>query len=593
MLAWDNENKMVVPFGRNRSVAKIAENFGDDAKYWLKYVVFDIVYIEGPSAVDIIQKHIDDRDRTINPEVINMHKDGDIRHLPLAIRKEILKDIFIPETNRLELVPSSLFNSKLSAKNQIDLEAYFADTVNNGEEGLVVKSLSSPYKLGTVDTRIRADYWVKMKPDYGDTGAFNEIDVLVLGRFIGKGKSGRGWGFLCGVLEERGSNKFLTASKVGSGLSYNEVEKLLSKLKPYEREWDREDPNYLPEHFAKWKSSKDDRPEYWYPPEHSVVLQLKCNELIKATNYSAGYVCRFPRIESIRTDKCYEEIMTGHEFRTLMTAPRHAFRDGFNNSSSAATSTSLRGKKRKRVNDGKAQSSSSKKGSSIIGVVKSLDKDQEISSLFAGHTFCVFDSDYSKLVDSSHIPAQSSKSSSNKSKGCFEAVVNLIKLHGGNVVGTITKTDEINGTLCILGDQPQHGYSSKVRNEMDFNRLDFVHYRYLLSCIEAGNILNLTEHTHYYVTTCAATKFTHKLDTFGFKRDILYDSDILCKVFNCMDPMFNVVKAGKNAKTVFKSSIYDISILQDIENVIDLTWREIFNGLENDVQDQLRGSIFT
>ena len=49
---------MVIPFGRNKSVAKITENFGEDAKYWLKYVVFDIVYLQGPSAVEIIQKHI-------------------------------------------------------------------------------------------------------------------------------------------------------------------------------------------------------------------------------------------------------------------------------------------------------------------------------------------------------------------------------------------------------------------------------------------------------------------------------------------------------------------------------------------------------
>ena len=594
MLAWDNENKMVIPFGRNKSVAKIAEKFGDDSKYWLKYVVFDIVYLEGPSSLEIIQKHIENRDRSINPEVIAMTKDGDLCHLPLAIRKEILKDIFVPEMHRLELVPSSLFNSKLSSKNQIDLEAYFSDTVNNGDEGLVVKSLSSPYKLGSANTRIRADYWVKMKPDYGNTGAFNEIDVLILGRYIGKGRNGRGWGFLCGVLEERGKKKFLTASKAGSGLSYNEVEELLKKLKPYEREWDRDDPNYLPEHFSRWKSSKEDRPEYWYPPEHSVVIQLKCNELVKATNYSAEYVCRFPRIESIRTDKSYEEVMTGHEFRALMTAPRHAYAGNFTGSSasSIATSISLRCKRKRRVNEGKQSQSSLGKGSSIMGVIKSVDKNQQVSSLFSTCTFAVFESDYSKFIDPSQQSAASTKSSSQKG-GDLESVVNMIKLHGGNVVGTITKADEINRTLCILGDKPFQGYSTKIRNEMDFNRLDFIHYKYLLSCIKANEILDLHMHTHFYVVPCARTKSTLKLNGFGFKYDISYDDNILREVFDSMDPIFEVVNAAKKAKvlhkTAFRESIYDISILHDIEMVINKGWQELFNGFEHHIQDRFRG----
>ena len=88
-----------MPFGGNRTVSNIVKNYADDAKSWLKYVVFDIVFLQGPSAINIIQKHIENRDRNINPEVSAAIIDGDICHLPLAIRKEILKDVFIVEEN--------------------------------------------------------------------------------------------------------------------------------------------------------------------------------------------------------------------------------------------------------------------------------------------------------------------------------------------------------------------------------------------------------------------------------------------------------------------------------------------------------------
>ena len=85
-----------------------------------------------------------------------------------------------------------------------------------GEEGVVVKSLSSPYILG--DKSKRGQSWVKLKPDYGS--GWNELDFLVLGRYLGDGKFGRGFGFLCGVIEDNyaPTPKYLTVAKVGTGL---------------------------------------------------------------------------------------------------------------------------------------------------------------------------------------------------------------------------------------------------------------------------------------------------------------------------------------------------------------------------------------
>ncbi len=55
---------------------------------------------------------------------------------------------------------------------------YFAQCVNNGDEGIVVKDLHSTYQLG-VDSR--GTGWVKMKPEYGDMTL--DMDMLVLGAY--------------------------------------------------------------------------------------------------------------------------------------------------------------------------------------------------------------------------------------------------------------------------------------------------------------------------------------------------------------------------------------------------------------------------
>merc|ERR1711871_1386412 len=137
-----------------------------------------------------------------------------------------------------------------------------------------------------------------------------------------------------------------------------------------------------------------------------------------------------------------------------------------------------------------------------------------MGSLFDAHTFAVFDSDYSQFVD----PSQRSDPS-HKNNKCD--VINMIKKYGGNVVGTIASASVENKTLCILGNQPIQGYCAKIRNEMRSDRLDFVHYQYLISCIETNHVIDLSQHTHFYIFPCTKTKSILQLDGFGFKTDII------------------------------------------------------------------------
>ena len=63
------------------------------------------------------------------------------------------------------------------------LEEYFIEVTLCGEEGLVVKNLSSLYITGG-DISKKYEFWVKVKPEYG--GQVKDIDVVILAGYLGK-----------------------------------------------------------------------------------------------------------------------------------------------------------------------------------------------------------------------------------------------------------------------------------------------------------------------------------------------------------------------------------------------------------------------
>lgn len=103
ILAWDDEVEAIMPFGDNRTVAKEeAEAGSTPLKRWLKYIIFDIVYLDGPGTAQIISNHVLSRDLAVAPTVPATSSPGDLTRLPLAIRRAILKDVLITKENRLD-----------------------------------------------------------------------------------------------------------------------------------------------------------------------------------------------------------------------------------------------------------------------------------------------------------------------------------------------------------------------------------------------------------------------------------------------------------------------------------------------------------
>jgi hypothetical protein len=143
-----------------------------DLPTWCMFVVFDILFLEGPRAERIIQDALQECGifgRYVPP--------GEITNLPLIVRRAILVKVISPIPNRVDIVPSRIVTAQDTALRMEQIEAYFNEVTLAGEEGLVIKNLNGCYELGE-KSRATA-LWVKMKPEYGDQ--MEDLDLLILG----------------------------------------------------------------------------------------------------------------------------------------------------------------------------------------------------------------------------------------------------------------------------------------------------------------------------------------------------------------------------------------------------------------------------
>lgn len=108
-----------------------------DLPTWCMFVVFDILYLEGPQAERIIQSSLQECGifgRYVPP--------GEITNLPLVVRRSILGKVIAPIPNRVDIVPSRVVTAQDRALRMEQIEAYFNEVTLAGEEGLVIKNLN-------------------------------------------------------------------------------------------------------------------------------------------------------------------------------------------------------------------------------------------------------------------------------------------------------------------------------------------------------------------------------------------------------------------------------------------------------------------
>eukprot|EP00557_Chaetoceros_sp_GSL56_P004427 CAMPEP_0176497660 /NCGR_PEP_ID=MMETSP0200_2-20121128/11850_1 /TAXON_ID=947934 /ORGANISM="Chaetoceros sp., Strain GSL56" /LENGTH=1349 /DNA_ID=CAMNT_0017895703 /DNA_START=42 /DNA_END=4088 /DNA_ORIENTATION=- len=273
--AWDDKKKVTLPFGCNRRVAKLRkewlhrnrelderdlnlhdgeedvnvvsdsfqdqENLGFETNQnsgshvWMKYVIFDILFLGGPDAQKVMEKAFGYLPASHRPMAT-----GSVLQLDLMKRKRILYTLLKTQKNRLEHVetlvirsdgntvegniyfssPESLeyghpplildsINATLDGlvsnitdidfkrrnmrtdedidkERALALDKFYADVVTRRNlEGLIFKDLASPYCFGAKYRKL--GYWYKLKDDYSQSGHAADIDVVVVGASFASG----------------------------------------------------------------------------------------------------------------------------------------------------------------------------------------------------------------------------------------------------------------------------------------------------------------------------------------------------------------------------------------------------------------------
>ena len=172
---------------------------------------------------------------------------------------------------------------------------FFKDSINEGVEGLMFKSLSSHYKPG-----LRTGSMAKIKETKED------IDVVILGAEHGKGKrAGYYSSFIVGVKNENfvdESDMYLEIGKVSSGIKELEgeghtMENITKLLKPIKLSEEKGISRFEPK----------------------IILQVRYQEIQKSVKYESGYALRFPRIISLREDKALNEINSVEDIENFIS----------------------------------------------------------------------------------------------------------------------------------------------------------------------------------------------------------------------------------------------------------------------------------
>ncbi|KAK9931445.1 hypothetical protein M0R45_018720 [Rubus argutus] len=266
----------------------------------LAYVAFDILYVGDSSVI----------------------------HESLKERHKLLQKVVKPLTGRLEiLVPNGGLNTHRSSgepcwslivRTVDDVERFFKETIENRDEGIVLKDLNSKWEPSD-----RSGKWLKLKPDYIRAGS--DLDVLIIGGYYGSGRRGGEVAqFLVGLAERPVANtyprRFVSFCRVGTGLSDEELNAVATKLKPYLRKYDY--PKKAPPSFYEVTNNSKERPDVWVEsPEKSIILSITSDiRTIRSEVFAAPYSLRFPRIDRIRYDKPWHECLDVQSFIELVNS---------------------------------------------------------------------------------------------------------------------------------------------------------------------------------------------------------------------------------------------------------------------------------
>lgn len=221
--------------------------------------------------------------------------DRNLMALPLRERKALLT--FLDENTDVQqtIVKTPIHEPKTLEEGEKTFETYIAQ----GLEGVIFKDSDSVYTPGT-----RNFDWLKfkraMRSDLADS-----VDIVLLGYYRGEGKLATfGIGALLAGVYDRKSDKFLTVTKIGTGITHEQWQSI--KVACDAVKSDRHLDNVI--------VPKSLEPDVWLLP--SLVVEVEADEITKSPLHTSGYALRFPRFKKFREKKA-EDATTIEELKKI------------------------------------------------------------------------------------------------------------------------------------------------------------------------------------------------------------------------------------------------------------------------------------
>jgi len=213
------------------------------------------------------------------------------------------------------------FVTHLDSTDTAQIEEFFAKSIEDGCEGLMVKTLDDD--AAYVPSK-RSHSWLKVKKDYLE-GAVDTLDLVPIGAYFGKGKrTGCFGGFLLACYD-RDKEEYQSICKIGTGFSDEALVTLTEQLKA------RTAPGAL----AYYRYDTKDTPDVWFV--ESLVWEVKAADLsISPRHFAAfgkaadgkGIALRFPRFIRVREDKAptdatdAEQVASMYKMQSLAIAKK-------------------------------------------------------------------------------------------------------------------------------------------------------------------------------------------------------------------------------------------------------------------------------
>ena len=220
--------------------------------------------------------------------------------LSYSERRKILEQS-VDENKLAKLVPVLL------VKNENDIQDFLENSINAGCEGLMLKTLTAPYRAGT-----RGSNWLKLKREYRNELG-DSLDLVVIGAYFGRGRRTGLYGTLLLGTYNPEKDNFPSICKVGTGFTDESLDQLFQILS--NKVTLKKNSRIVSEMEA----------DVWFEPE--LVLEVVASEItlspihktgLNLVRENSGFALRFPKFTGkIRYEKAIEDASTDDEVLTL------------------------------------------------------------------------------------------------------------------------------------------------------------------------------------------------------------------------------------------------------------------------------------